>query len=79
MGFQKGHKFGVGRKSGGKNNTLLIKYHQKKWDHSFKNSSYKLDEIEHRINNDLPIDDLTYKLTNKYSTRKPSKPYGPRK
>ena len=73
MPFEKGHKFSTGRKSGGKNNPILIKYSPHKWDHSFKNSSYKQDEVEHRLNNNLPIDDLTDTLITKYNKGEPRK------
>ena len=38
-----------------------------------KNNSYKQDEVEHRLNNNLPIDDLTNTLITKYNKGEPRK------
>jgi hypothetical protein len=72
MPFEKGHKGkGGGRKKGSKARFKLIRYSPKVWSTSFKNNSYNIDEITHRLENNLPIDDLVDKLVNRYS--KPNK------
>lgn len=73
MAFEKGHKIKGGRKKGGKNHFHLIRYTPKHWDTSFRNSTYDLEEMEHRINNDLPIDDLIDKMNSKYIQKKKRK------
>lgn len=71
MPFEKGHKLSTGRKKGTKNGAQsLTRYYPKKWNTTFKHNAYNIEEIEHRLNNDLPIDDLIDKLANKYSHKK---------
>ena len=70
MPFKKGHNHSGGRKKGVKNKQRLIQYKPKKWDTSFKNNSYNIDEITFRFENNLPIDDLIDTLANRYSKNK---------
>lgn len=45
----------------------------KRWDTSYRTYSFNQEEIIHRIENNLPIDDLYANLDKKYNTNKPKK------
>ena len=71
MPFEKGHKGGNGgRQKGGRNKPRLIRYNPKKWEKISKHNIYDQAEIEHRLNNNLPIDDLIDTMNEKYNKNK---------
>ena len=73
MPFEKGHNHSGGRKKGSKNKQRLIQYKPKNWDTSFKRQSYNQEEINWRIQNDLPIDDIIDTMNSKYDKSKRKK------
>lgn len=70
MPFKKGENGSGGRKKGGKNKQHLIRYQKKEWQKITKHNVYDQAEIEHRLNNNLPIDDLIDTMNEKYSKNK---------
>lgn len=72
MAFEKGHKVkGGGRPKGTKTSEKqkLIQYKPKYWQKSM-HSTYDIEEVTFRLENNLPLDDLIDKLNNKYGKRK---------
>jgi len=59
----------MGRKKKQKQPERLIKYKPKRWQTTL-HSIYNQEEIEHRLNNNLPIDDIIDTLNNKYNKNK---------
>ena len=73
-GFKKGHTIkGGGRKKGSKSKFALIRYVPKKWDTSFKTNAYNMEEVEHRLQNNLPLDDLIDTMNSKWDPTKRKK------
>jgi hypothetical protein len=70
MPFKKGHSSQGGRAKGTKNKQRLIRYSPKEWENITKHNIYDQEEIEHRLNNNLPIDDLIDIMNEKYSRNK---------
>ena len=71
MPFEKGHKgMGGGRKKGTKSKFKLIRYVPKKWDTSFRSNAYDIEEVEHRLQNNLPLDDLIDTMNSKWDPAK---------
>ena len=70
MPFKKGENGSGGRKKGGKNKQRLIRYKPKNWTKTTIHNTFDQEEIEHRLNNNLPLDDLFDKLDSKYGKRK---------
>ena len=70
MPFKKGQNGMGGRPKGTKNKQRLIRYSPKEWENITKHNIYDQEEIEHRLNNNLPIDDLIDTMNEKYSKNK---------
>ena len=70
MAFEEGHKSKGKRPKGGKNKQRLIKYSPKKWLKISSHNTHNQDEITHRLENNLPIDDLIDIMNEKYSRNK---------
>ena len=72
MPFEKGHTPypNGGRKKGGKNKQRLIRYKKKEWQKSTSHNTFDQEEIEHRLNNNLPLDDIFDRFETKYSRNK---------
>lgn len=70
MPFEKGHSSNGGRPKGSKNKKILITYKKKKWYTAFRLNSYNINDVEHRLNNDLPMDDLSENMDRKYNRGK---------
>ena len=70
MPFKKGENGMGGRPKGSKNKQRLIRYKKKEWQRTTMHNTFNQEEIEHRLNNNLPLDDLFDKLDNKYSRNK---------
>jgi len=71
MAFEKGHSIrGGGRKKGSKSKFALIRYVPKKWDTSFRSNAYDIKEVEHRLQNNLPLDDLIDIMNSKWDPAK---------
>ena len=74
MPFEKGHKGGNGgRQKGGTNKQHLIRYQKKTWTKITNHNIYNQEEIEHRLNNNLPIDDLIDTMNEKFDSKKRKK------
>lgn len=59
------------KKSNPNNNQVIDKYFiTKEWDKTFKHRTLDIDEVNHRLYNDLPLDDLIDEATNKYNRKK---------
>jgi len=72
MPFEKGHNHGGngGRKKGTKNKIHLIRYIPKKWDTSFRGNAYDMEEVDWRLQNNLPLDDLIDTMNSKWDPAK---------
>jgi hypothetical protein len=70
MPFKKGQNGMGGRPKGIKNKQRLIRYSPKEWEKITKHNVYNQAEIEHRLNNNLPIDDIIDIMDEKYSRNK---------
>jgi len=70
MPFKKGENGMGGRPKGTKNKQRLIRYTPKEWYKITKHNIYDQEEIEHRLNNNLPIDDIIDTMNEKYSKNK---------
>ena len=70
MPFKKGQNGMGGRPKGIKNKQRLIRYSPKEWENITKHNIYDQEEIEHRLNNNLPIDDIIDIMNEKYSKNK---------
>ena len=70
MPFKKGQNGMGGRPKGIKNKQRLIRYSPKEWENITKHNIYDQAEIEHRLNNNLPIDDIIDIMNEKYSRNK---------
>ena len=70
MPFKKGQNGMGGRPKGIKNKQRLIRYTPKEWEKITKHNIYDQAEIEHRLNNNLPIDDIIDTMNEKYSRNK---------
>lgn len=70
MPFKKGENGMGGRKKGGKNKQQLIRHQTKKWEKITPHNIYNQEEIEHRLNNNLPIYDIIDTMNEKYSKNK---------
>ena len=70
MPFKKGENGMGGRPKGSKNKQRLIRYKKKEWQKTTMHNTFNQEEIEHRLNNNLPLDDLFDKLDSKYSKNK---------
>jgi hypothetical protein len=70
MPFEKGYKpEGGSRKKGGKNKQRLIRYTPKEWKKTM-HSYYDVDEVNFRLENNLPLGDYIDTLNSKYRRRK---------
>ena len=59
------------KKPNTKNRHVIDRYFiQKEWDKSFRHRTLDQDEVDWRINNDLPLDDLIDEAANKYKRNK---------
>lgn len=66
MPFEKGHKYSKGpRKKTKKHRSNIERFFEKQWDKSNRQLSLDVDEVNHRLYNDLPLDDLLDKIINK--------------
>jgi len=70
MPFKKGENGMGGRRKGGKNKQRLIRHSPKTWVKMTRHNVYDQAEIEHRLNNNLPIDDIIDIMNEKYSRDK---------
>lgn len=70
MPFKKGQSGNGGRPKGSKNKQRLIRYKKKEWQKSTIHNTFDQEEIEHRLNNNLPLDDLFDRFEKKYSRNK---------
>ena len=72
MGFEKGHEHGGkgGRPKGSKNKQRLIRYSPKEWVRITKHNTYNQEQIIHRLENNLAIDDLIDIMDSKYNRNK---------
>ena len=55
------------KKTSGRSGTINKYFLTKTWDTRYRGQTLNQEEIEHRLNNNLPIDDLYSKLDNRYT------------
>ncbi len=70
MGFENGHESNGGRPKGSKNKQRLIRYSPKEWVKITKHNTYNQEQIIHRLENNLAIDDLIDIMDSKYNRNK---------
>ena len=70
MGFENGHESNGGRPKGSKNKQRLIRYSPKEWVRITNHNTYNQEQIIHRLENNLAIDDLIDIMDNKYNRNK---------
>lgn len=67
MPFEKGHKHSQGpRGPRKKSKNSISRYYPKQWDKSARTLNLDIDEVDYRLYNDLPLDDIIDEILNKH-------------